>query len=422
MRWSTLAVIIFLISCLGFGSIAAADESDIYYEFLKNCYNQNEKELNDFLLSELNLYIKIFPKSKNLPAAGYLMAKIYADKGYEDIAFALFMKQLYLYPNSLIHSGIVEEARKIIAKNSRYKNRQAELTQLIGGTFPECDQADCLYNYLAFLYDLDQERLYNWNLREFYDFIAHNKSDDRVEQVHRWIADTYALEKNEQAAQSAYLKYEQLYPESKHIPYVKIRRAKILYEDLKDYETALEILTQVIDNYPMTDYAGSALYLRGEIKEKKQRDYNGAIADFRRLVTDMPGHDMGVDALFNIAEINRDQLGASKTAIGVYDEIIDLYPEDIRGVKALEEAAEIYMKLDDPLSAAQEYARIASQFPAYEDSPKMLTKAGAICESKLVNYEKAIEYYQMVVDKYIDTDDAVKAEKRIAKLREKIGE
>ncbi len=422
MRRLIATIIILAIFCIGFDFTAAADDGDIYYEFLKNSYNQNEKKLNDFLLAELNLFIQSFPDSKNLPAAGFLMAQIFANKGNKDIAFAMFMKQLYFYPNSPIHSRIVEEAKGIITKNKKYKSRLEELTQLIDGTFPECDRTDCHYHYLSFLYDLDLEKLYNWNLNEYYDFIANNNSDDRVEQLHRWIADTYDFKKDVLAAQSAYLKYEQLYPESDHIPYMKTRRAKILYENLKDFESALEILTQVITNYPMTDYAGSALFLRGEIKAKKQKDYNGAIADFRQLVTDLPGHDMGVDALFNIAEINHKKLKALKTAIGVYNEVIDLYPEDIRGVKALEEAAEIYMKLEDPLSAAQHYAKIASQFPGYEESPRMLIKAGGICESKLKDYPKAIEYYQLVVDNYIDTDYAEKAEKRIVKIRKKMGE
>jgi TolA-binding protein len=422
MRRFITSIIILIIFCVGLNLSAPADDGDIYYEFLKNSYNQNDKKLYDYLLAELDLYIQLFPDSKNSPAAGFLMAQIYANKGNNDIAYAMLMKQLYFYPNSPIHSRIVEEAKKIIIKNNRYKSRLEELTQLIDGTFPECDRGDCYYSYLAFLYDLDVEKLYNWNLKEYYDFIAYNKADDRVEQVHRWIADTYDFKKDVSAAQSAYLKYEQFYPESSHIAYIKTRRAKILYENLKDFETALEILTQVIASYPMTDYAGSALYLRGEIKMKKQKDYNGAIADFRQLVTDLPGHDMGVDALFNIAEINHEKLKASKTAIGVYNEIVDLYPDDIRGVKALEEAAEIQMKLKAPLLAAQQYAKIASQFPGHKEAPQMLIKAGGICESKAGNYAKAIEYYQLIVDNYIDTDYAEKAEKRIVKIRTKMGE
>jgi len=422
MRRLIKTLIILIIFSIGLALTAPANDGDIYYEFLKNSYNQNDKKLYDFLLAELDLYIQLFPDSKNMPAAGFLMAQIYATKGNKDIAFAVFMKQLYFYPNNPIHSRIVEEAKKIILNNKKYKGQLEELTQLLDGTFPECDRGDCYYSYLGFLYDLDIEKLYNWNLQEYYAFIAIDESADRIEQVHRWIADTYDFKKDVRAAQSAYLKYEQLYPESRHIAYIKTRRAKILYENLKDFETALEILTQVISNYPKTDYAGSALYLRGEIKMKKQKDYNGAIADFRQLVTDLPGHDMGVDALFYIALINHEKLKASRTAIGVYNEIVVLYPDEIRGVKALEEAAEIHMKLKEYLPAAQQYAKIASHFPGHKESPQMLIKAGGVCESKLKNYTRAIEYYQMVVNNYIDTDYAEKAEKRIIRARSKLGE
>jgi TolA-binding protein len=421
MRRSIL-VILFFVICFGFVSHVWAEQSDTYYEFLKNEYNLNDRKLNDFLLAELNLYIKLYPNSSNLPAAGFLMAKLYNDKGDEDIAFALFVKQLYLYPGNAIQAQIVEEAKAIINDHGQYKSRLDELTQLLDGTFPECDGADCYYNYLAFLYDMNIERLYEWNLREFYNFIARFKDDDRVEQVQRWIADTYLFAKEEQAAQAAYMKYEQLYPENEHIPYVMIQRAKILYEDIRDYQTAVDILAKVITDYPNTDYAGNALYLRGEIKADKMNDYNGAVADFRQLVTDYPKNEMAVDALFNIAKINKDKLDASKTALGVYYEIVDHYPDDTRGVKALEEAAEINLKLDQPNAAAEDYARIARQFPAYEDAPKMLVKAGMVCENKLGNPQKAIEYYQTLLEKYPDYGDADKVEKRIVKLREKLGE
>lgn len=416
-----LIITLFCLS-IGFSSTGAADESETYYEFLTNTYNQHEKKLNDFLLSELDLYIHLFPESKNLPAVGYLMAQIYAEKGNKDLAFAMFMKMLYFYPDSPIHSKIVEEAKKIINNKKKYKSRLEGLSRLIDSDFPKSKKADCYYQYLEFLYDLDLEKLYNWNLNEYYAFISQNGSDDRVERIHRWIADTYIAKGNVRAAQTAYLKYEQLYPESKHIPYIQNMRAKILYKNLKDYELALEILSKVIANNSLTDYAGSALYLRGEIKSKKKKDYTGAIADYRQLVTDMPKNDMAVDALFRIADINQDKLKVSKTAIGVYDEIVDSYPQDIRGVDALKESAKIYLKLKDPLSASQQYARIASQFPAFEESPQMLLKAAAICEGKLKNYEKAIEYCQLVIDNYLDTKYADKAEKKIIKLREKLGE
>jgi TolA-binding protein len=350
------------------------------------------------------------------------MAKIYADKGHEDIAFALFVKQLYLYPNNPISARIVEEAKLIINEHGQYKSRLDELTRLLDGTFPECEGADCYFNYLAFLYDMNINKLYQWNLNEYYNFIARFKDDSRVEEIQRWIADTYLFAKEEPAARAAYLKYEQLYPESEYIPYVLIQQAKIFYEDLKEYEMAIDVLTRVISDYPGTDYAGTALYLRGEIKTDKIRDYNGALADFRQMVTDFPKHEMCVDALLDIARINKDKLDALQTAVGVYDEIVDSYPDDTRGIKALEEAARIYLKLNEPVNAAEEYARIATQFPDYEDAPEMLIKAGVICENKLRDPQKAIEYYQMVLDKYPNYRDTDKVEKRILKMREKMGE
>jgi len=422
MRRLNMTILALLVICFCLNSITSADESDVYYEFIKENYNLNEKKLNNFLLAELSMYLKLFPESHNLPASGFLMAKLNEEKGYEDIAFALLMKQLYLYPANPIQPQIVEEARSIITKHSQYKARLDELTLLLDTPFPACEGGDCYYNYLAFLYDLEIDKLYQWNINEYYDFIGKYGSDSRVEEVQRWIADTYLFNKDEEAAQAAYMKFERLYPESEYVPYARTQRARILYEDLKEYPKAIDLLTQVVTDYPTSDYAGSALYLRGEIRADKLREYNTAIADYRQLVNDKPRHEMVVDALFRIAEINQDKLDASLTAIGTYNEIVESYPDDMRGAKALEETAEIYLRLDNPLSAAQQYAKVATQFPSYMDAPETLIKAGKVCESKLKDYQKAIEYYQMVIDKYPDYGDIDKVEKRILKLREKTGE
>ena len=51
----------------------------------------------------------------------------------------------------------------------------------------------------------------------------------------------------------------------------------------------------------------------------------------------------------------------------------------------------------------------------------MLLKAGTVCENKLNDYKKAIEYYQLVVDKYSEHKKASTAQKRISKAKHKMG-
>ncbi len=199
-----------------------------------------------------------------------------------------------------------------------------------------------------------------------------------------------------------------------------IKRAGILDKEMKLPGDAITLLTQVVDKYPNTDYAATALYDRAEIKASRNGDFEGAVTDFRELVKMQPQHVKAVDALLEIARIQERRMKALKAAVSVYDEVIQGYPIDIRGIDALKESAEIALKLDDFKDAADRFAKIATQYPDYADAPKMVFKASEIAAGKLKNLHQAIEYLQIVVDKYPDTDAARQAQKDITKMKEKL--
>jgi len=414
-----------MLLCVHFGSVAigSAYTADSYFEYVKSVYNQHEKELSGFLAAELETFMRLFPQDDHAAEASYLLAQVYLERGKEHRALAALFKTLYLYPGSDVHPSAVEAAHKIIFRNRGYKDKKEELARIIDGDFAGGGLADRRYRYVAFLYGLDQSKLYDWLLVEFGDFVTRFKDDARSEEIQLWIADTYAAKGKAEAAVASYLKYERLYPDSDKLPGVKYHRATILSEKIKDFERAAEVLTDVVENHSGSDHAAAAVYARARIKASRFKDYDGAIADYRRLVTDRPQHDKAVEALLAIAALNAEKLKAYRTAIGVYVEIVDNYPGDNRGIKALEESAKIYLdRLKDPLAAAAQHARIATQFPAYGEAARALYKAAEICEKKQKDYDKAIEYYQLITTMFPDSKLAHKAREKITKIVEKMDE
>ena len=414
-----------LIVGLCFGSISVGNgyTSDKYFEFINSIYDQHEKKLSDFLLDELVTFMKTFPESENIAEASYLMALVYLERGQEHESFAAHMKTLFLYPNSSIHSVVVESASKIIANNKKYKNSRAELTELIEGTFENDDLVDRNFRYISFLYELGHPKLYDWSLTEFELFISIYITDARSEEIQLWISDIYTNKGDDKVAVASYLKYEYLHPTSQHLPFVKTQRGIILYEELKNYESALNVFSEVIEKYPSSEYAGSSLFYRAEIKAHKIKDFEGAIADYRSLVTIYPQHDHSIDALFEIASINAVKLKSYHAAVTVLDEIVKNYPDNILGVEALLRSAKILQeKLKNVQAAAAKYAMIATAYPDYEKSPEMLMKAAEICEKKLKNYEQAINYYELVSTQYPSSKSSKKALEKIKKIKEKLAE
>ncbi len=411
-----------LIICLFISVVSpVADNSETYFDFLKATYNRHDKQLNDFLKAEFELFIAFYPESEHVPEALYLLAQTFLERKAEHEGFALLMKALYLYPDNPVKTSVVAEAQRIVATNSSYKRQQGELRKIIDGEFPGGEMAERFYRYLKFLRELDDRKLYSWTLAEYYEVIERFKDDSRVEQIHRWLGDVYASMGEAQAAVAAYQKYEKLFPVNKNLPYVIINRANVLNEDLKDYALANSLLTQVIENYPETKYASTAMFSRAKIKEERFRDYDGAIADYRQLIKQDPQHEKAVEALFEIASINVNRLRALRSAIDTYNEVVQKYPESPRGVKALKESAALYLKMKDPYSAAKQYARIAELYPDHVEAPAMLFEAGEQALGKIKDFQMAKEYYNLLIEKYPGNVYADKAQQRIIRINEKQG-
>jgi len=414
--------LVLIILALGSVAVYGADTDETYFEFLKTTFNKHDKKLNDFLKAELHLFLELYPTSEFVGEASYLLAQTYLDRRDENEAFAILMKTMYLYPDGAMRTAVTAEVQRIVATNGSYKKQQEELRKIINGEFENGAVEDRYYRYLKFLRLLNDKKLCDFTLDEYYYFIKRFDDDDRIEQIHRWVADMYASRGDAVAAVAGYQKYEKLFPVNKNLPYVIINRANVLNEELKEYALASSLLTQVIENYPDTKYASTAMYSRAGIKADRLRDYSGAIADYRQLLTKHPRHEKAVDALFEIAKLNADRLKAFRAAIDTYNEVVEKYPDSPRGVEALKNSAELYLKIDDYFSAAKQYARVAEVYPEHEEAPAMLYQAGDIALGKMKDYQQAKDFYSRVAEEYPASAYAVKARQKVVKINEKLGQ
>jgi len=212
LRLTHLILVLFLVSI--FLSQALADEPGVYFEFLNSKYNQHDTKLYDFLKTEFKSFIGQYPDSKNLPDASFLLGKVYQEDGDPHIALAIFLKTLFVYPNSERHSTAIEEINLIVANDRNYEEKQEAIKARINEPFENLDLPERHYRYLEFLYSLEQPKLYTWALNQYYQFLSMFPQHEQIDRVHRWIAGTYAAMGNHEAAVSAYLKYESLYPRS----------------------------------------------------------------------------------------------------------------------------------------------------------------------------------------------------------------
>jgi TolA-binding protein len=281
--------------------------------------------------------------------------------------------------------------------------------------------ADNCYRYLTFLRDLDDDRLYEWTCEEYTGFLVKYPDDERAEEIHLWLADTYARRGLPRAAVASYLKYEVLNPAGRYVPEVKHRRARLLYKDLNDPKQAIDVLSELIDFFPRSDFAGSALYLRADIRAEALAEYDRAVADYRHLAATRPDDRAAAAALMAAADITAAKLRDYRAAVAIYDGIAELYPADSLSLGALGKSARLCLdQLQDYAGGAARYAGMARLFPGHEKSPSYLFEAAEICEKEAADYAAALEYYRSLVSQYPSDRHAQRAGRRIDYLEDKL--
>ncbi len=391
------------------------------FTFIQDIYNRHDNKLNDFLIVELNQFLQTFPDSGKASDASFLLARVYDEKGKEHEALAATFKTFFVFPDANRQIEYTSTVQEIIKNENAYREKKEKLLAVLNSPSTVAKPADRYFAYLSFLMELDEAKLCEWTLNEARYFSSRFPNDEHLYKVMQWIADLYVKMDKPREAVASYARLDLVDPTNPELPYAWYHRARLLHEEIGDFQTAMDIANQIVMMYPSSEYAAASLFLLGEIKEKKIKDYDGALVAYRKLVDTYPQNTKSVNAMLAIGEINTKKLKNYTAAIATYTEFIDKFKSSPRGVEAVEAIGDIYQdNLKDYQKAAEYYAKVAELYPTYEKAPDMLLRAGSICEDKLSDPNKAIEYYQQIIDKYPDSKKAGDAAKKITKAREKI--
>ncbi|MDZ7364929.1 MAG: tetratricopeptide repeat protein [candidate division KSB1 bacterium] len=420
---SRLCFFAFVILPLVVVQARAFENSDKLFAYLQDLYNRHDKNLHEFLLTELNQYVMQFPDGEKTAAAQYLIAKVYQEKGDKQKAVAVFLKTIYLYPGSSWQQESANEARKMISTDNAFKDKRAGLLPLVDGVAAGQNPADRYFHYLNVAMALENPDAYAVIVTDAKKFLILFPEDTRQDSVLKTIAELYAKKGDKREAEASYLRLEYCCEDSPLLPYARYNRGVILSKDLGDHKTAIQVLSDLAARHPESEYAAAAILKMGEIKKEKTKDYAGAIADYRKVADSARDSAQAVEALWAIAEINTDRLKNYGEAIAAYQEIVDKHKSNKRAVAAFEKIGDVYKdKLADYNKAAEQYAKIAETFPYYEKAPDLILKAGALCEDKLRDHGRAVGYYNIILEKFPKHKSAGEARKRIEKTRAKTGQ
>jgi soluble lytic murein transglycosylase len=158
----------------------------------------------------------------------------------------------------------------------------------------------------------------------------------------------------------------------------------------REYTTAIEAYTSVIEGYPQSDYAVSSEYQIAICywRTGKEEKSNELLASFAATY---PENNLADNAEFQIAA-NYASKEEYEEAIDAYSKVVSKYPASSLADDALWNVGWYYVKLKDNVKSEQTLRRLMNEYP---DS----SLAGAARFWIGVNYEK-MEKWQEAVDAY----------------------
>jgi len=180
----------------------------------------------------------------------------------------------------------------------------------------------------------------------------------------------------------------------------QFRRGEALFEK-GDFRSAVDVFRKLATYNPDSSWAPEALYQSGLIHYLYLKEYGEAVDDFAHLIYYYPRNKNAFDAQVKIVEIYVNKFDDHMQAIIELRKLIEKYPNHDGMDEYQYMLAECYYQLRDFDQVRLEYLILLDSYPNSELVPEVYYN---IANTYFIEgggkLEKAIEYYQRVIDEF----------------------
>ena len=216
------------------------------------------------------------------------------------------------------------------------------------------------------------------------------------------IADIYRRTGRYNEAIAMYKKVANDYPGTGYVS-VAMRDIKGLQEAL----TSINIQQKVIDNYPNTEFAAEAQFEIAELYMASQGLNNPlrAIQEYKKLIQQYPYSSRAAEAHLKIGNIYRIMLHDPEKAIESYQGLLQgrFASSKVSSEALFRMGRTYYSDLRDYKKALGIFDKLMREYPSYWKFPAAVYWKG-MCYEQMLDYENAIETFEIFVQIYPDDD------------------
>jgi TolA-binding protein len=270
--------------------------ADRYITMLNRLRDLLYSPLNDALIPECRLFLRLFPNHNKAPVLAEWMGDMYQNNKEDWLALASYLLVIHCYPDS-------DPVLQCKVKSG----------QLYAGTLKNYKLAAGLYE------DLLQ-----------------SKADSSIKAEAQWNLAKTTEEKlsNPSLAVKEYQNLITLFPFSSHIPEALMRKAKLQVSRLKQYEAGIASYQQVWEQFPEHSNSPQALAEAGDIYTAKLKDHENAVQTYLKLAEKYPASKLAPEKLYDAAELADKKLKDTERSLELYQAVMNKFPEDRAAKKA----------------------------------------------------------------------------------------
>jgi len=199
-------------------------------------------------------------------------------------------------------------------------------------------------------------------------------------------------------------------------------RGQALFEK-GEFSSAVEVFRKIATYTPDSSWAPEALYQSGQINYLYLKEYEKAVDDFAHLVYYYPRNKNAFDAQAKIVEIYVNKFDDHMQAIIELRKLIEKYPSHNEMDQYQYMLAQCYYQLRDFDQVRLEYLILIDSYPNSKLVPEVYYN---IANTYFIEgggkLEKAIEYYQRVIDEYPQSEFVHDSRFYIAAATEEAGD
>lgn len=358
--------------------VCAQDPSEELAFYQKQAQN-SIKPTQQILVSNLQKWLEA---NSSLPQASKaLVLKANLERNLKEYPEALISLLKYKYEFGLTEKTNIQSILKDDAKNFA-KSEQEAYNHLINAKVPQTELPERIDTFLTLATKANIKGTYEPLIKEYDAFLNRFKDYEDLDRVELMLGDLHRSNKNPYAALMQYEKVWEVYQNTKYKAASLRMQGDVYASDLKDYEKARNIYTQVLNDFPTTverptvyyhlaimedtqkqyqealDHLGFAaklyqeqgdsnslydvLLFKTEIQEKRLKDYEGAAKTLNQMATLFKNkEDKFREVQFKLANIYHSKLKDSSLERKAYEDFLRTYPNSKKADEALFEAANL---------------------------------------------------------------------------------